>query len=430
MRLPDHIQKLDAAIVRNVMRPGGGRLLVSMPPGHGKSNETSRYTPPWYVGRWPHRRVMLTSYEARLAATFGRFSRDTLLQYGEKFFEVQLRDDLTAANEWQTVHGGGMTTAGIGGALTGRHADLLIVDDPFKNWKEADSKRKRDDVYDWFKSTAYTRLTPDGTIIVIQTRWHEDDLIGRLLREDDENWEVVKFPAINAKGEALWPQRYSLGRLQKIRTSIGSYLWSALYQQEPTPPGGAIFKREWLSEFVDDYPKEARHAVRYWDKAGSDSDGDCSAGVLMVLHEGIYYIADVVHGKWSPFERNKVINQTAELDKLRKIRDLQLWIEQEPGNGGKESALISIRDLAPFGARVDHPNTNKVIRARPFAAQCEAKNVRLVRAGWNSAFIDELVHFDKAPHDDQVDGSSGAFNKLVLNAKPRGVATIRSSRPR
>lgn len=430
VRLPDHLLTLDRAIVDNIQKPKGGRLLVSMPPRHGKSNETSRYLPPWYIGTFPDRNVILASYEARFAASFGRFGRDTLQRYGEEYFGVQLRDDLTAANEWQTFQGGGMQTAGIGGAMTGKGANLLVIDDPFKNWKEADSQKKRDDVHDWFKSTAYTRLEPNGTIIVIHTRWHEDDLIGRLMKDTEEKWDVIRFPAINDQGQALWPQRFPIERLNKIKASLGSYLWNALYQQSPIPPGGAIFKREWLSQFVDDYPREARSAVRYWDKAGSDSNGDYSCGVLMVFHDGIYYVADVVHGKWSPFERNKIIYQTAELDKQRKIPDLQLWVEQEPGNGGKESGLISARDLAPFGAQLDHPTTNKVIRARPFSAQCEAGNVRLIRAEWNSGYIDELVHFDKAPHDDRVDGSSGAFNKLVLFARQQGRATIRSSRPR
>lgn len=429
-RIPDHVAVLDDAIVRAVNSPEGGRLLVSMPPQHGKSNLCSKYTPAWFLGNFPDRNVLLGSYEANFAKSWGRKSRAILDQYGERYFGVELADFPAAANEWATMQGGGMQTAGRNGAFTGKSANLLILDDPFKNWQEADSKLIRDKVFEFYRAAAYTRLAPGATIIIIHTRWHQDDLIGRLLDDNTENWEYIRFQAISDDSKALWPARYSLDELRAKEKTLGSYLWNALYQQSPIPPGGKIFKREWLSKTVESFPAEAYSACRFWDKAGAepDSDGDWSAGVLMVKHEGLYYVAHVEHGQWSPMERNRIIRSTADNDRSKQIADMQLWIEQEPGNGGKESAQISVQELAEFGPQIDKPFENKVVRARPFAAQCEAGNVRIVRGSWNAKFIDELVNFDKAPHDDMVDAASGAFNKLEqFGRKPGG--KVRSVMP-
>lgn len=178
------------------------------------------------------------------------------------------------------------------------------------------------------------------------------------------------------------------------------------------PVAGFIFREPWLSHLVDAAPAKGR-AIRFWDKAGSSTDGDWSSGVLMIEQEGIYYVADVVRGRWSPGERNRVMLATAQIDEMRFGRHgFGLWVEQEPGNGGKESAEISVRELARWNVRIDKPTTAKEARAMPLSAQCEAGNVRLVRATWNKAYIEELCAFPGGSHDDQVDASSGAFNKL------------------
>lgn len=393
-----------------------------MPPRHGKSELSSKYLPAWFLGTFPRKRVILASYEADFAASWGRKARDILKQ-NAGYFEIKVKDSPSAANNWEIeAHDGGMLTAGVGGPITGKGADLLIVDDPIKNAEEASSKTLRDKNWDWWQSTAYTRLEPDGVAIVIQTRWHEDDLTGRLLTEaanDGEQWRVLKLPAIGHDGAALWPERFTAARLLEIKRVLGSYFFSALYQQEPTPEGGGFFKRESFT-IVDELPAECSRLVRFWDKAGSSTDGDWSVGGLMGAHQGLWYVADIVRGRWSPFERNRVMLQTAELDALRFGPKVELWVEQEPGNGGKESAQITQRELAAFGVRIDKPHDDKTIRARPFAAAVEAGNVRLVRGPWNSLYLDELVLFPNGSHDDQVDASSGAFNKLVLQrTQPR-----------
>lgn len=181
-----------------------------------------------------------------------------------------------------------------------------------------------------------------------------------------------------------------------------------------------MFKREWLSRFVDAAPVDIRR-VRGWDKAATEGGGDYSAGVLIGQDdEGVFYVEDVVRGQWSSGARNKIIYQTAELDLLRVgKRFYSVWVEREGGSGGKESAEISVRELAGFDAHAELVTGDKVARARAFAAQCEAGNVRLVRGAWNQRYIDELCGFPAGTNDDQVDGSSLAFNKLILERKKR-----------
>src|SRR5690348_3861723 len=198
------------------------RLMVFMPPRHGKSELVSHYFPAWYLGTRPNRRVILTSYEADFAATWGRKVRDVLAEFGPTLYGVRVRDDSSAANRWDLAeHTGGMVTAGVGGPITGRGADVLIIDDPVKNADDALSATMRERVWEWWRSTAYTRLEPSGAAVLVMTRWHEDDLAGRLLGEMEqggEHWEVLRLPAIAEEeddalgrhpGEALWPQRFS-----------------------------------------------------------------------------------------------------------------------------------------------------------------------------------------------------------------------------
>ena len=178
--------------------------MVTLPPRHGKSQLISQYFPAWYLGTFPDRRTILTSYEAGFAAGWGRRARDVLEEFGPEVFEVSVREDSSAADRWDiNGHVGGMITAGVGGAITGRGADLLIIDDPVKNSEDAASKTMRDKAWEWYQSTAYTRLEPGGAIILVMTRWNEDDLAGRILKESQtggEKWEVMNLPAIAEEG--------------------------------------------------------------------------------------------------------------------------------------------------------------------------------------------------------------------------------------
>jgi hypothetical protein len=218
----------------------------------------SQYFPAWFLGRYPDKRVILASYEADFAASWGRKVRDVLEGKGGELFGVGVSRGSSAANRWDIAgHLGGMVTAGVGGPITGRGADLLVIDDPVKNAEEAASEVYRNKAWDWYTSTAYTRLEPSAGVVLIQTRWHGDDLAGRVLehaKDTGESWEVVRFPAFAEDGdplgrapdEPLWPGRFDHSALEQIRQTLGSYYFAALYQQRPAPSVGAMFKREWF----------------------------------------------------------------------------------------------------------------------------------------------------------------------------------------
>jgi hypothetical protein len=236
---PRHLEFLSKAVARTISTPNG-RLLVSMPPRHGKSETISHWSCVWALERNPRDRVLLASYEADFAATWSRKVRDTIKRYSDQL-SVKIKVDSRSASRWETTAGGGMVSAGAGGPLTGRGGNILIIDDPIKNAEDAQSLTKREGVWEWWTTTARSRVEPGGSIIVVQTRWHEDDLHGHLLAEDEDRWEVITFPAIAGEvdvlgrqpGEALWPERYDVEAFKEFQLSEST--WLSLYQQQPTP---------------------------------------------------------------------------------------------------------------------------------------------------------------------------------------------------
>jgi hypothetical protein len=247
----DHLLLLSRAVRDATTGKGPRFLIVNMPPRHGKSWFLSKWCPVWYLENWPHKQVMLCGYGSNFAADWGRAVRNTVEQHkGRLCFE--LSEDSKAANRWRTNKNGGMVTAGVGGDITGKGADLLIIDDPVKNAEEANSKTYRDNVWSWWTSTARTRLEPGGVIIIIMTRWHEDDLVGRLLNPeynaDWASWHQINLPAIcdtkepdllgRTEGDALWPERYNKEELAQIKRSVGEADWFSLFQQMPSRMSG------------------------------------------------------------------------------------------------------------------------------------------------------------------------------------------------
>lgn len=426
-----HVRQL-ADVLQRVADGEIDRLMVFMPPRHGKSELVSRLFSAYYLLKHPGRWVGINSYAAELAYTFSRNSRDNYIRAGG-----DVKRDAGAVKHWETGQGGGLWAAGVGGPITGKGFHLGIIDDPLKNAEEAASETIRAKHRDWYDSTFYTREEPGAAIVVIQTRWHEGDLSGYLLdkeHEEPEGWHIVHFEAIRGperplypdsctvepdkrkEGEALAPQRYTLDKLQKISSRIGAYFFNALYQQRPSPKEGNQFKREWFSHFVDAVPNNCQR-VRYWDTAGAgEGKGDYTVGVLMARdRQGFYYVEDVVRGQWAAHKRNAIIRQTAELDRQKYDTigntEPDIWIEQPPGLA-KESTEEIIRRLDGFSVYADRVSKDKIGRAEPFKAQCGAGNVRIVRGHWNVDYINELCAFPYGSNDDQVDGSSGAFNHL------------------
>lgn len=340
-----------------------------------------------------------------------------------------MKDDVSAVKHWETPEGGGAWAAGVGGSITGKGAHLAIIDDPIKNAEEANSETIREKHKEWYRSTLYTRLEPDAALIVIQTRWHEDDLTGWLLEEEQgdepENWHIVCLPAIfedspsfpetctverdfRASGEALCPERYPEPKLNKIRARIGDYHFDALYQQRPIAKTGLMFD---VSKFtvVDALPVGTRVA-RGWDKAATPGAGDWTVGVKIgKCPDDTYIVIDVVRGQWDTARRDREIRLTAELDG----KQVKQYGEQEPGSAGVSDAAAFVKLLAGFPVETEKSSGDKVTRADAFSSQVNAGNVKLLRGEWNKKYKDELQAFPMGKNDDQVDGSSLAFNKLA-----------------
>jgi hypothetical protein len=289
---------LISKVLSEIGQGKGLRIIIECPPRHGKSQLCSVWLPTWFLNRWPKRRVILASYEADFAAEWGRAVRDTFSEYKLG----TMSDDSTSAKKWNTEDGGGMQTAGLDGPITGKGANLLIIDDPVKNAEEARSKIIRDRNWRWWLTTARTRLEPGADVVVIMTRWHEDDLGGRLEKSKAEKFIVIRLPALaetgdimgRKVGEPLWERRYNKKTLEQTRDVVGAYIWSALYQQSPLPEDGA--SRLWtLDQFeairVTELPQLCRVVIGVDPSGGGgDSQGIVAAGLaedgrLVVLED-------------------------------------------------------------------------------------------------------------------------------------------------
>lgn len=412
-----------AARVASAIAKGGGRLIISVPPRHGKSQLLSTWAPQWALDRNPASKIALTSYGAELSTEFGRAVRDNILATPE-YTRARLRKDVLQTGRFQTTKGGGMISVGVGGPLTGRGADILLVDDFVKNTKDASSETVREQTYDWFLSTAMSRLEPGGSAIVVATRWNVDDLIGRLLKYHGDVWEHIRIPAVieteddkrddplgRDYGEPLWPERYSAEEMANIKALQGDYFWKALYQQRPVPRTGGMIARGGIP-IIDIAPSwNVLRLVRYWDLAGTAGGGDFTCGALLAIDDrvGLTYILDVVRFQRSPLEVEQAVAQTAAQDGTR----VKIIIEQEPGSAGKSIASHYTRHvLRGYNVKFKPSTGDKFDRAQPFYASLQAGNVKLLRAPWNGPLEEELELFPDAEHDDQVDACSGAFNEL------------------
>lgn len=303
-----HLAFLDQKITDTISgRNKSRRLIVSMPVRHGKSLLCSKYLPAWFIGTYPDKRVILTSYEADFAAEWGGAARDLLKDHGKLFGEdVKVNPGSSSTSKWNLLgREGGMQTAGVGGPITGKGADLLIVDDPVKNAEEANSETYREKAWQWWLSTAYTRLEPNGAAIIIMTRWHQDDLVGRILQNEKdggEHWEHVSIPAIaedndplgRAPGEPLWPERWPIERLRQKEIDIGPYWWSALYKQQPIQSGGAEFPSEYFEDHIwaNGWPDRFEDSAAACDpsKGKNTKKGDYAATVFVGETQGMVWV--------------------------------------------------------------------------------------------------------------------------------------------
>lgn len=424
---PDHLDLLSMKLA-DAAAGRCKRLIVTMPPQNGKSSLASHWFPVWLLDWFQAWRIVLVSYGAEYAESWGRRVRNSIIEHAARL-RVRVSPDSGAAGEWETTAGGGMVSVGKDGSVTGRRANALLFDDPFKNAEEAHSEVQRNKVWEFFLSAAYTRLTPDGIIVIVCTRWDEDDLVGRLKRaeaEGGEKWEHVNLPAIAEAGDALgrsegvplWPQRWPLESLERIKAAIGSYFWAALYQQRPHPPEGNYFKRAWFEVIEPVRVPRSLRAVRSWDLAATlevgNNDPDWLAGCKMGRDDatGIYYVLHVRRERSSPADVEKAIKQTAAIDRA----ETAIRIEQEGAASGKLTAYHFLRMLDGYAARFEAvPKASKFTRSGPFNAACERGDVKLVAGPWVQDFLDELAGFPTAAHDDQVDSAVGAYEELTAN---------------
>ena len=406
------------------------RLMVFMPPGAAKSTYGSVLFPPFYLGANPEKSIITASYSQRLSQRFGKKCRNMVdsREY-QTLFGFGLASDTAAKDEWETERGGEFTATSVDGSVTGRRGDLLLCDDPVKGRKEADSEVVREANWEWWKSDFRTRLKPGGAIVLIMTRWHEDDVAGRILPEnyagesgdiegrDGEVWRVLSIqaeaehhdPLGRKPGTFLWPEWFVGNTLQVEKVIQGQRNWSALYQQRPSPEEGNFFKRDWLRW----YDKKPEHLRIYGasDYAVSDGEGDYTVhGIAGVDEADNLYILD-----WWRGQESTDVWIEAFIDLCRK------W---NPVEWGEEKGQIA-KGLGPFITkrqqeervycyRKQFPSvTDKAARAQGFRGRMAQGKVYFPRnATWVDTLIAELMKFDAGTYDDQVD-VCGLFGRML-----------------
>lgn len=433
-----HLSYLSAKIA-HALHKGGARLIISIPVRHGKSELISHWSSVWALHTWPTWEIILCSYGADLATDFGRKVRGTIQNDADPIdglglLNCRLDKKSTQVGRFHTDAGGGMFSVGLGGAIYGRGADLLLVDDYIKNHEEAMSETYREKIFDWFTTVAMSRLHPKGNVIIIATRWHKDDLSGRLLALPNSRWEEVKIPLRidtpeqqaadplkRQMGEVIWPVRYDNDMVAEWEDTMTSYFFAAIMQQEPKESVSDHFDRSWI-RIVDKLPNPVfLRFLRSWDLAGTQGGGDWTVGTLMALdtrNNQVYIVARERFQKASGAVKKRVL-EVAEEDTTSTI----IKIEQEPGSSGKAVIDDYVSSLAGYSVEGIKHTGDKFVRAEPFFAACEHGRVSMLRGDWNDEMLDELMEFsddDSHKNDDQVDTLSQGFNSFFKKTAKAG----------
>jgi predicted phage terminase large subunit-like protein len=397
LETPAHVQQI-AAFVERVEKREELRLVIAMPPRHGKT-ETLLRAFAWLLTRDPASTMAYATYGADLARSKSRSARRYARDAG-----VVLAGDSASLTEWRTSAGGGLLATGAGGPLTGQGINrLLVIDDPIKNRQEAESALIRDRTWDWFTDVAFTRLEPGASAIVVATRWHPDDLSGRLIAD---GWESLTLPAINDAGDALWPTHYPLPRLEDIRRQVGEYTWASLYQGAPRPRGGAVFRDAFYYDALPDTP--FREAVGIDFAYTAKSHADYSVAIRGRLIGDALYLTDVYRAQ---------VEMPAFASKLRSWSPTRMLARI----GGTEKGIVDF--LKRDGLRIETipASTDKHAFAQPVAAAWNAGQVLLPRnSPWLAPVLDEVLSFTGVndAHDDTVDALGALHHALVGKPKP------------
>ena len=403
------------------------RLMLLLPPGHAKSTYASVLFPAWWFTRHPRSSIISACHTADLADHFAKRVRSLVQEHSETLGYALSKDERAAAR-WRTTTEGDYFAAGLRGPITGRRADLVLIDDPIKSHAEADSTTARDSIWNWYRSDLTTRLKPGGSIVLIMTRWHQDDLGGRLL-ESDPSWNLVKLPAIaeandplnRAPGEALWPEWENEAALDRKRRSIGTRVWQSLFQQNPNPDTDALFTTTRIQ--ILESPPPIQREIRAWDLAATlpteGRDPDWTVGLkLAVTTDGKYVVTDIIRHRNGPTEVARIITATANQDGAGVL----IGLPQDPGQAGNQQIAWLTERLAGHRVHASPESGSKLTRAIPAAAAVDAGLISLLRAPWNSAFLDELRDFPQGRKDDQVDALSRAFSlAATATTQPRRI---------
>ena len=413
-----------STIVATAIAKGNARIILTMPFRHGKSEFLSVNTPIWFLEKWPHKYVMNISYGSELATDFSLKVRDTFLNEDlHHLLSTRLNKNKLRVDRFLTTAGGGLTAAGIGGPLSGRGADLMLIDDYIKNAEAAMSRTQHKTTWEWFKSTAYTRLEPGASLIILATRWDHNDLIASLLTEmPHENWTLINLPAIaeindplgREVGEALWPERYDVEALMRIKATLGPYWWAAMCQQHPKQSFADADLGEKLKIIPasEMEPEEDLVTLRVWDVAASEGTGDYTAGPKISRSRVTrkIYIRDMVRVRKSPAKVKAIIKACADVDG----HGVKIWMEQEPGSSGVTVITDYKKELTAYAFEGEKATGPVEVRASPLIANIEIGNVYAVEADWNEDLKDELSGFPEGDNDDQVVALALGYNKLVL----------------
>jgi hypothetical protein len=420
-------QKLENGYNR-LMAGENVRMMIFMPPRHGKSDESTQKFPSWVLGKNPIIPFMISSYSDELATDFGQGTRDVMQSEEYKvMYKTRLRADAKARGKWLTEEGGGYTAVGVGGALTGRGFKIGIIDDPFKNREEADSPVVRESRYKWYQSTFYTRQEGNSMIVFILTRWHEDDLAGRVLKDASEakklgepydDWEIIEYKAIateddkhRKEGEALWPGKFPIEKLLTMKSSMGSYEFSSLYQQNPVDEENRKFKKVWF-KYRDVAVVDAMETynVMTIDPRGKDDVklGKDFVGVTINFVDG--------QGNWNLLSYRMKLSATQLIDLIftnwQKYSLHKIGIEDNQFTQGLQMSWDEqsrVRGVYPYIELLKHGGTQKELRIEALVPRYERGGIyHLTRNGANqcSDLEDELALFPKASNDDASDSAA------------------------
>lgn len=396
------------------------RLIINMPPRHTKSEFASYLLPAYLMGRDPRTKAIEATHNSELAVRFGRKVRDLMDQttYKELFPEVSLKQDSKAAGRWDTNRGGEYFAVGVGGAMTGRGADVLIIDDPHSE-QDALSDLALDNAWEWYQGGPRTRLQPGGAIVVVMTRWGTKDMTARLIKAQSshnaDKWEVIELPAIMPSGKPLWPEFWKLEELLAVKASLSVQKWNAMYQQQPTNDEGAILKREWWRVWPHTEPPLVNYIIQTMDTAYSKKE---TADFSVITTWGVFYLnedsganiilLDVKRGRWDFPELKRVAKEQYE-----HWQPDNLLIEAKATGTPLQQELrrmnIPVTMYSPGGRKA---GTDKVSRANSVAPILESGIVWAPDTDWAEELVEECAAFPNGDNDDMVDVTTMALMRF------------------